>query len=69
MSRVKIFSTGRDPICDKTKLLLDKWRVPYEEIRMDRNGAGLSETVRVSNGARSVPQIVISGIGSAALWS
>lgn len=66
MARVKVFSTGRCPLCDKTKKLLDKWRIPYQEVRVDQDRAGLVEMARLTKGARSVPQIVIDGewIGS-----
>ena len=59
--RVKIYSTGRCPICDKTKSLLSKWNICYEEIRIDEDHAGLREMARITNGARTVPQITIDG--------
>jgi glutaredoxin 3 len=66
MARVKIFSTGRCPMCDRARQLLDKWRIPYQEIRVDQDRAGLREMARLTGGARSVPQIAIDGewIGS-----
>lgn len=66
MARVKVYSTGRCPMCEKTKKLLDKWRIPYQEIRVDQDRVGLVEMARLTNGARSVPQIAIDGkwIGS-----
>ncbi len=64
--RVKIYSTGRCPICDKTKTLLNKWGIAYLEVRVDSDRAGLIEMSRITDGARSVPQITIDGrwIGS-----
>jgi len=59
MSRVKIYSTGRCPICDKTKALLTRWGVPYTELRVDESMGALREMNEVTNGARTVPQIVI----------
>lgn len=59
MARVKIYSTGICPICDKTKTLLSKWGIPYDEVRVDQGQAGLREFSQVTNGARSVPQITI----------
>lgn len=59
MARVKIYSTGRCPICDKTKQLLSKWRIPYEEARIDLDHALLREFSEVTQGARMVPQITI----------
>lgn len=59
MARVKIYSTGRCPICDKTKQLLNKWQIPYEEARIDLDQALLREFSEVTQGARMVPQITI----------
>ena len=59
MARVKVFSTGICPICDNTKQLLKKWKIPFEDIRVDRDRAGLIEMSRITSGARTVPQIVI----------
>lgn len=59
MPRVKIYSTGTCPICDKTKTLLNKWGIEYEEARIDLDRGLLQEFSRVTNGARTVPQITI----------
>ena len=59
MARVKIFSTGRCPICDKTKNLLNKWNIPYTEVRVDTDHGALREMAEKTNGARTVPQITI----------
>ena len=61
MSRVKVYSTGVCPICDKAKTLLSKWQIPFEEIRIDIDHSARREFVEVTNGARTVPQIVIDG--------
>ncbi|MFV2058151.1 MAG: glutaredoxin domain-containing protein [Thiohalomonadales bacterium] len=61
MKRVKIYSTGICPICDKTKSLLVKWNIHYEEIRIDQDRAGLREMADLTQGARTVPQISIDG--------
>ena len=61
MPRVKVYSTGVCPICDKAKTLLTKWNIPYDEIRIDIDQAARREFSRVTNGARTVPQIVIDG--------
>lgn len=61
MARVKLYTTGICPICEKTKTLLQKWRIPYDEVRVDLDRAGLQEMMRVTNRARSVPQIAIDG--------
>ena len=46
-------------MCEKTKNLLAKWGIAYEEKRVDDNPAALREMLKISNGARTVPQIVI----------
>jgi glutaredoxin 3 len=61
MTRVKVFSTGTCPICDKAKALLTKWQISYQEIRVDQDRAGLKEMAEVTKGARTVPQITIDG--------
>jgi len=66
MARVKIYSTARCPICDKTKTLLTKWNIPYIEAKVDTDHGALREMSVITEGARTVPQIVIDGkwIGS-----
>ncbi len=66
MSRVKVYSTGICPICDKTKTLLKKWGIAFDEARVDLDQSALREFSRVTHGARTVPQITIDGewIGS-----
>ena len=59
MARVKIFSTARCPICDKTKNLLTKWGIAYEEARVDADHSALREMAEITEGARTVPQITI----------
>jgi glutaredoxin 3 len=61
MARITIYSTGICPICDKTKALLSKWGIPYQEVRVDEDRAGLREMAEITNGARTVPQITIDG--------
>lgn len=61
MARLKIYSTGRCPICDKTKNLLTKWDIAYEEVRVDTDRAALREMSEKTEGARTVPQITIDG--------
>jgi len=61
MNRVKVFSTGTCPICEKTKALLKKWNIPYDEARIDIDKDQMREFVQITNGARMVPQIAIDG--------
>ena len=61
MARLKVYSTAICPICDKTKSLLKKWGIQYDEVRVDQDRAALREFSQVTNGARTVPQITIDG--------
>lgn len=66
MSKVKIYSTGTCPMCTRAKGLMTKWNIDFEEVRVDMDRAGLIEMSKVTNGARTVPQITVNGnwIGS-----
>jgi glutaredoxin 3 len=61
MSKVKVYSTGTCPICVKAKAFLDKRGIAYDEVRLDLDRAALKEFSVVTNGARTVPQIVVDG--------
>lgn len=61
MARVKVYSTGTCKFCDKAKALLQKWKIPYDEVRVDSNPAGFKEMIAVTSNARTVPQITIDG--------
>jgi glutaredoxin 3 len=61
MARVKIYSTGVCPICVQTKKLLTKWKIGYDEARIDLDRDLLKEMLEISNHARMVPQITIDG--------
>lgn len=61
MSKITIYSTGTCPICDKTKSLLQKWRIDYEEKRVDLDKVALKEMLAISDHARTVPQLAIDG--------
>jgi glutaredoxin 3 len=61
MARVKIYSTGTCPICDKTKTLLQKWGIAYDEAMVDEDRDALKEMLTLTNHARTVPQIAIDG--------
>ena len=59
MSRVTVYSTASCPICDRTKNMLQKWNIDYREIAIDVDSEAQREFATVTNGARTVPQIVI----------
>jgi glutaredoxin 3 len=57
--QIIVYSTNTCPICDKTKDLLDKWDLEYEFKKVDEDRDALVQMAKITNGARSVPQIVI----------
>ncbi len=61
MSRVIVYNTISCPVCKKTKNVLKKWKIDYLEVRVDQNRDGLIEMSKLTNGARTVPQISIDG--------
>ena len=61
MARVTVYSTGSCPYCTKAKQLLQKWNIPFDEVRVDIDKSKLREFAQATNGARTVPQIVIDG--------
>jgi glutaredoxin 3 len=61
MARVTVYSTGTCPICDKTKTLLNKWHIPYQEVRVDLDRQALKQMLELTNHARTVPQLAIDG--------
>lgn len=61
MSRVTVYSTAHCSFCSMAKAKLEQWDIPFEEVRIDGDSANMREFARVTNGARSVPQILIDG--------
>ncbi len=61
MPRVTVYSTANCPICVKTKSMLSKWNIDFTETRIDTDNAALKEFGEVTQGARTVPQILIDG--------
>ena len=59
MSRVLIYSTSTCPICDKAKTMLNKWKIDFDEVRIDNDNAAFKEYSRRTKGAKTVPQIFI----------
>jgi glutaredoxin 3 len=55
MSRVTVYSTAH------CATMLEKWDIDYDEVRIDGDDAAMKQFVEVTNGARTVPQIVIDG--------
>ena len=61
MSRVTVYSTAHCAFCSRAKAMLEKWEIDYDEVRIDGDQSAMKEFAEVTNGARTVPQIVIDG--------
>lgn len=61
MPRVTVYSTGNCSFCVAAKNLLDKWDIDFAEKRIDTDLGARKEFSEVTQGARTVPQIVIDG--------
>ena len=61
MSRVTVYSTASCPICVKAKSMLSKWNIDYCEVRIDTDERALETFREATQGARTVPQILIDG--------
>ncbi len=61
MPRVTVYSTASCPICLKAKTLLNKWNIDYSEVAIDTGDSALKEFRDATQGARTVPQLLIDG--------
>ena len=61
MPRVTVYSTAHCAYCSRAKSMLDKWEIDYDEVRIDADAAAMKQFLEATNGARTVPQIVIDG--------
>ncbi len=61
MSRVVVYSTSNCSYCTKAKGLLEGLEIAYTEVRLDLDKRHHREFLRVTNGARTVPQVIIDG--------
>ncbi len=59
MNQVTIYSTSVCPYCVQAKALLDKLGVAFDEVLIDQDTAARQRFAEVTNGARTVPQIII----------
>lgn len=41
--------------------MMQKWNIEYTEVAIDRDNAAMREFAEVTQGARTVPQIIIDG--------
>ena len=52
MARVTVYSTAHCAFCTRAKVMLEKWGIDYDEVRIDRDNAAMKEFVEVTNGDR-----------------
>ena len=60
MTRLILFTTEPCSFCRSAKALLEKRRIPYEEINLAKDPAGRAELVR-RTGLMTFPQITVDG--------
>ena len=61
MSRVTIYSTADCTYCSSAKAMLKKWGIAFDEVRIDQDAEAMQQFRQATNGARTVPQIIIDG--------
>lgn len=61
MARVTLYSTGTCPICERAKVFMNKRNIDFDEVRIDLGADRMREFLEKTNGARTVPQILIDG--------
>ena len=59
MARVTIYSTGTCPVCDRAKAFMNRQNIDFDEVRIDLGRDRMREYLDKTNGARTVPQILI----------
>lgn len=61
MAKVIIYSADFCPYCKHAKALFDRKGVAYEVIEIDGSDEARADMAKKTNGARTIPQIVING--------
>jgi glutaredoxin 3 len=62
MKKIEIYTTDYCPFCIKAKNLLKKKKILFEEINVSNNDILREKMTKMTNGARSVPQIFVDNI-------
>ena len=55
---IRIYSTTWCPDCKRSKKFLNEQRIPYTNIDIEKDPAGMDLVIQVNNGSRSVPTII-----------
>jgi glutaredoxin 3 len=61
LAKVEIYTKTFCGFCIRTKGLLDKKHIPYEEYSVDFGGAKKAEMIERAGGRMTVPQIFVNG--------
>jgi mycoredoxin len=56
-----MYSTRNCGDCYRSKALLKRFGIPYEEINVENDPAATAEVIRLNDGRRTLPTIVIGG--------
>lgn len=59
MAKIDIYTSATCPYCTRAKALLRSKGVSFNELEVDGNPELIAESVKRSNGMRTVPQIFI----------
>jgi len=62
VKKITIYTTDYCPFCVKAKNLLNKKKVVFKEINVSNDDNLIEKMTKMTNGARSVPQIFADGI-------
>jgi len=62
MKKIEIYTTNYCPFCVKAKALLNKKNIKFSETDVSNDEALREKMINMTNGARSVPQIVADNI-------
>ena len=60
MTRLTVYTTEPCGYCRTAKALLDKRRIPYDEVNLSKDAEGRSELV-ARTGMMTFPQVIVDG--------
>ena len=60
MNRLTVYTTEPCGYCRTAKALLDKRRIPYDEVNLSKDAEGRSELV-ARTGMMTFPQVIVDG--------
>ncbi len=57
-NKIVMYTTSWCPDCHRAKYFFDEWGIPYHEIDVEEDEAGMAFVKRINHGYRVVPTIV-----------